>query len=468
MTILQNNGQIEFLRNVYNDPVKFVRYVLRETPEPWQEEFLNNVAKHDRVSVRSANGVGKTKALSWIIAWFLCTRFPVVVAITAPGAPQIEAALWPNIRSTFAKLPPAMRERFDITTDRVVLKDSNGDSFAVARTGTKDRPEALQGMHSENLLLVVDEASGVPDIVFDYAGSSLSTAGAKVVLTSNPMRLSGYFYNTQTKWRERWTTQKVSAFDSKYSRDGSLIDNVRREDGEGSDRWRTRVLGEFPLQDEEQLISRAIVDEAMRRNDVEPIDAPIIWGLDVARQGSDRSALLKRQGNVVLEPVKTWIKLDTMQLSNIVHQEWIDTPLALRPEEIFVDVIGIGAGVTDRLRELIGDRVKGVNVAESPPTKERFSRLRDELWWRAREWFEARDCMLPDDPLLADELCMPKFHYEITGKIKIESKDEMRRRGERSPDLADAFTISLMNNAKDIAQRKRFFKALEIDYQWVL
>ena len=135
-----------------------------------------------------------------------------------------------------------------------------------------------------------------------------------------------------------------------------------------------------------------------------------------------------------------------MELCGIIQAEYDATPIMDRPEEICIDVIGIGAGVVDRCIEL-DLPARGINVAESASMGQKYMRLRDELWYRCREWFEAKDCHIPDDQMLVAELAAPRFAFTSSGKIKIESKDEMRKRGIKSPDLADAFCLTFASNA---------------------
>jgi hypothetical protein len=160
----------------------------------------------------------------------------------------------------------------------------------------------------------------------------------------------------------------------------------------------------------------------------------VIWGLDVARYGDDRSALAKRQGERLLE-VKAWQGVDLMETAGRVYNEYQLCNFKTRPAAIYVDSIGLGSGVLDRLREL-GLPVRGVNVSESPAVGERYLRLRDELWFRVREWLEARLCQLPRDEELAAELGGPRFRILSSGKLKVDSKDEIKKRGARSPDKA--------------------------------
>jgi hypothetical protein len=174
--------------------------------------------------------------------------------------------------------------------------------------------------------------------------------------------------------------------------------------------------------------------------------APLVWGLDVARFGSDRSALCKRRGNAVTEPIKTWKNLDLMQLTGAVVAEYEILPPSDRPTEILVDSIGLGAGVVDRLREL-NLPARGINVSESPAMGTTYRNLKAELWYKAKSWLEARDCRLPKDELLIAELATVRYSFTSNGKIQIEGKDEIRKRGLASPDKADAFCLTFASDA---------------------
>ena len=200
-------------------------------------------------------------------------------------------------------------------------------------------------------------------------------------------------------------------------------------------------MGEFPTQSDDVLLPLHLVEDATHRDVEAGPTTPVTWGLDVARFGSDRSALAKRQGNVLIEPIKTWQNKDLMELAGIVLAEHDAVPYSMRPQAIYIDAIGLGAGLADRLRELDLPAV-AVSVSETASLKDRFNRLRDELFWSAREWFEARDCKIPGDDTLISELTGIRYKYLSSGKLKIESKDEMKKRGQRSPDVADAFVLT--------------------------
>ena len=159
-----------------------------------------------------------------------------------------------------------------------------------------------------------------------------------------------------------------------------------------------------------------------------------------------------------------------MELSGIVLSEYEATPYQLRPRAMYIDAIGLGAGLADRLRELELPAV-AISVSETASLKDRFNRLRDELFWNAREWFEARDCKIPDDQTLVQELTSVRYKYLSNGKLKIESKDEMKRRGQRSPDVADAFVLSFAQQGAVAGGYSRGYtssRAINVNKGWIV
>lgn len=435
-----------------SDPVAFVREALRVEPQEWQAIVLMSLVKHDKIAIRSGHGVGKSSLMSWIILWWLATRYPAKVACTAPTAHQLYDVLWSELARWSRQLPDQVKDNFEWKSERYEVKGAGNESFAVARTARLEQPEALQGFHSPNMLFLVDEASGVPDIIFEVGEGSLSTAGAKVVLAGNPTRTSGYFFDAFHRSRAQWTRFKVSCLDSPMVAP-AFISSMKEKYGEDSNVFAIRVKGDFPRSEDDVVIPLNLLEDACARL-IEPAQGyKPIWGVDVARYGDDRSALAKRHMNRLLEPTKSWSQLDTMQLAGTIIAEYQDTPVEMRPGQIMVDVIGIGSGVVDRLKE---ERmpVRGINVAESASAKPRFARLRDELWWNAREWFMTRGVWIPDDSDLIAELSSVKYALLGSGKLKVESKDEMKRRGLRSPDVADAFILTFAGRAEITPDRQ--------------
>src|SRR6185295_1207704 len=303
-------------------PNAFFREVLGISPDPWQAEANRAVAAgHRRLAIRSGHGVGKGRWLSGVIVWFCCTRLPFKVGVTAPSAPQLHDALMGDVRATFRSLPPAWSELFDVDLDRIKLKARPDDCFVTARTSRADNPESLQGLHSENLLLVVDEASGVPEQVFESAAGSMSTPRAITLLASNPTRASGFLWRCFNMEPEKWWLRKVSCHESPRV-DPAFIAEIANRYGEDSNQYRIRVMGDFPLADDDVLIPADLVDSAMERSAESLHLANEIWGVDVARFGADQSVLVKRRGNVVPEPPRRWQGIDTMQLAGILRAEY--------------------------------------------------------------------------------------------------------------------------------------------------
>ena len=438
--MISDSNALQTLDEWRKNPAQFVTDVWDVTPAPWQKIALDGLVNHDRIAIRSGNGTGKTCFLAWSVLWFLVTHYPAKIACTAPSAHQLADVLWPELGLWLRRMPEALREQFVLTNDRLQLVD--GDSFATARTARKETPEVFQGLHAENLLFIADEASGVDDVIFEVGAGSMSTPGAKTILTGNPMRASGFFYDTFNRNADNWYTIKVSALDVSMMpyADVRYPDEIAATYGRDSNVYRVRVLGEFPTSEDDVLIPMDLLEAAQNRQ-VSPSQfyAPV-WGLDVARFGDDRTALCKRQGNVVLEPVKQWHGHDLMTTCGRIVHEYRETPDALKPGEILVDSIGIGAGVVDRLYEL-GLPVRGVNVAEKA-SDSLYQRLRDELWWKARKWLEGRNVRLPRDEGLISELISVKYSFSSTGRLVVESKKDMKARGQRSPDKADSFVLT--------------------------
>jgi len=430
-------------------PSTFVTDLLGVTPEPWQSEAMQRLADDDKVSVRSGHGVGKSALDSWCILWFMSTHFPAKIPCTAPTGHQLQDILWAELEKWHRRLPEAWRNLFSHKSDRFELVEAPGESFAVARTARKENPEALQGFHSDNLLFIIDEASGVEEVIFEVAEGALSTPGAKVLMTANPTRTSGFFYDSHNRMRQHWSTMRVGCEESSRV-SAEYISQMAEKYGTDSNVYRVRVQGEFPKADDDTVMSLELVEAAIDR-DVTGTDRKIIWGVDVARFGDDRSALAKRKGNKLLEPVKAWQGKDLMQTTGLIVNEYNDTED--KPDIILVDSIGLGAGVVDRLKEQ-GLPVRGVNVAESASVKAKYMRLRDELWFTGRDWFDARDVTIPDDDELIGELATVKYAMTSSGKIKVEGKDEMKKRGIKSPDKADAFLLTFATNDRPPVKRK--------------
>jgi phage terminase large subunit len=447
-----NNPFIEFIKLYRNDPNKFVKEVLGVEPDEWQKDFLNAVATGERkISIRSGHGVGKSTTASWAMLWFLLTRYPVKVVVTAPTSAQLYDALFAELKRWVKELPKPVQDLLDVKQERIELKASATEAFISARTSRAEQPEALQGVHSDNVMLVADEASGVPEAVFEAAAGSMSGHNALTILLGNPVRSSGFFFDTHNRLKDEWWTRRVSCIDSTRV-STEYVNDMKSRYGEESNAFRIRVLGEFPRSDDDTIIPMDLLESAKHRDTRAYEDAPIVWGLDVARFGSDSSVLCKRQSNVV-HTLERWRNLDLMQLTGAVVSQYEACDHKNRPTEILVDSIGLGAGVVDRLREL-NLPARGINVSESPAMGGTYLNLRAELWHKAKAWLEKRDCKIPNNEDLIGELATVRYTFTSNGKIKIESKDDIRRRGLKSPDMADAFVLTFASDAATISWGK--------------
>ena len=407
--------------------------------DDWQIDAMQALQRGESLSVKSGHGVGKTGWLGMtIIIWMLFKDGPRV-ACTAPTSHQLNDALWGEVAKWHKLLPTFLKNELEVKSERIEAKRNPKEYYCVARTARKEQPEAFQGFHAPDMLFIADEASGVENIIFEVGEGSMSTRGAQTILTGNPTRTSGYFFDSHNRMRGSWTTMTVSCETAKMV-DPLYIERMEKRYGRDSNVFRVRVLGEFPNVDDDAVISLALCEAAVNR-DIDQIPGKIIWGVDVARFGDDSSALAKRQRNRLMGKVKEWKGKDTMQTAGIVVNEYNQAPFDEKPDEILVDSIGIGAGVVDRLREL-GLPARGINVAESPSVRDKFLRLRDELWWKAREWLEGLEASIPDDADLIGEWTAPKYEMTSAGKIQVESKADMKKRGVVSPNKADAVNLT--------------------------
>lgn len=420
---------------------------LRVGVQEWQWAASKLVVQRRRLSVRAGRRVGKSAFMAWSILWFMTCYFPCKIPCTAPTAHQLGDVLWAELAKWYRHLKqriPELGEQFEVTQDEFRMLEAPKESFAVARTARVEKPEALQGFQSEHILILIDEASGVPDIIWEVGQGALAGIGSFVILAGNPNRTSGFFFDSHHKNRERWGILHVNG-ETCPLQDQQFRDDIAHQYGRDSNVYRVHVLGEFPTAEDDVVIPLELCESA-RLRDVDAFGQPV-WGIDVARFGSDRTVLVKRCDNATLEPHQAWSGVDTMQTSGRIFSEWQNTLPEKRPKAIFVDLIGIGAGVHDRLLEL-GLPVSGINVAEVPSADDHYSRLRDELWFKGRKWLEKRHCKLvPDDTLIA-ELSLPKYSFTSSGKIKVESKDDLKKRYPRSPDVADAFLLTFADAAE--------------------
>ena len=464
----------EFLDRYTNDPELYVREVLgvgedvfvtiKDGPDegrriqvggifPNQLELLQ--AYRDaykggkrRITKKSGHRVGKTTALAWIINHHMDCRFRQKTVCTAPTTKQLFDALYAETVTWFNQKPKALQDLFEVKSEEIVLRAAPKESFASFRTSSADKPEALAGVHSDYVLLIIDEASGVAEPIFESADGSMAGRNAVTILAGNPVRTSGTFYESHTKaaLEALWHRIHVSS-ENHPNVTYEFVQNARAKYGVDSDQYRVRVLGQFPKGESRAVIPFELLESALHR-DVKPLPVRPIWGVDVGLT-DDPACWASRTGNVLTSHTEEFRPDgDPMKVVAWIKGKWDGTLPSQRPSEINVDSIGVGAGVAYRLMEL-GLPARAINVSESPAMVDQFPRLRDELWWKGREYFFKRDCCLSGDSKLADEL--GRTHLlppTTTGKTAVEPKKVMMKRTRtESPNRADAFLLTLASEA---------------------
>jgi hypothetical protein len=281
-------------------------------------------------------------------------------------------------------------------------------------------------------MVIYDEASSIPDAIWDVTEGAMTTPGALWFVFGNPTRNTGRFYDSFAKYRRRWHRYNVDARGSRLVNQEQVADWIA-DHGEDSDFVRIRVTGAFPRQGNWQFIATQAVQDARMRRPV-PMGA-LVMGIDVARFGDDQTVFLLRQGEAI-KKIERHRGLDTMQVAGRAA-ETIDK---WRPAAVFIDGAGVGGGVVDRLKQL-GFRVVDVNGGSRATEDRRYANRRVEMWARVRDWLQAGGC-LPDDNALAEDLCGPEYGFDATNRLVLEKKDDMRKRGIASPDAGDALALT--------------------------
>lgn len=382
-----------------------------------------------------------------IVLWYLHAYPGCIVLTTAPTFSQVENILWRNIR-TAASGPRMPLLGKPLTTRYEIAPDWYGLGFKSEDT----KPDRFQGFHAENALVVIDEAAGVVDPVYEALDAVMTSEQARMLLIGNPTNPAGTFYDAFHAARSLYHTITIAAADTPNITAGRTvrpylitqqwIDDAIAKHGADSPYVQSRVNAVFPALGDNMLIPLAWIEAAHERRGPEgtPGEPDGAWeaGLDVARHGSDQSALCIRHGDTIVYET-AWSGLDTMETVGRVR-----TLLAPYPQltALKVDVIGIGAGVCDRLREERYPVVE-INVAAKPRDPEAFASLRHELWWNLRERFQTGGVAGPIDDATMGQLSSIKYRYDSRHtRPVIESKDDAKKRGVKSPDRAEAMMLA--------------------------
>ncbi len=434
-----------------NDPVAFVHDCIDwkdEQPAPYQDEILELLAANRRVAARGPHGLGKSALASWAILWFALTRDGEdwKIPTTASAWRQLSRFLWPEIHKWARRLRWDKIDRgpFSENTELLSLnlKLKTGEAFALA----SDNAALIEGAHAANLLYIFDESKTIPPPTWDSAEGAMSSGDCYWLAISTPGDPNGQFHDIHARrpgfedWQVRHVRLEEAIEAGRISREWA--EQRKAQWGETSAVYQNRVLGEFAASEEDGVIPLAWIEAANQRW-LEWVEAgrklPDLMtavGVDVARSGKDKTAYALRYGWLISELRRT-NREDTMQTAGRVAGI-----LDAHGGKAVVDVIGIGAGVFDRLREQ-KKKVVAFNAAEATAKRDRskelgFVNCRSAAWWAMREILETEPVALPPDDLLTGDLTAPTWRVVSGGKIQVESKDEIRKRIGRSTDDGDA------------------------------
>lgn len=437
--------------------------------DDWQKAVFADVVTDNRVSVKSGQGVGKTAATAIIVLWFLtCFPYPRIVA-TAPTKQQLNDVLWSEV-AKWQEKSPVLKRILKWTKTYIYMKGYEKRWFAVARTATK--PENMQGFHEDNMLFIVDEASGVADAIMEAILGTLSGENNKLLMLGNPTKTSGVFYDSHTKDRSLYKCHTVNS-ESVSRVNKTNIEGLKRKYGENSNVVRVRVYGEFPLQEDDVFIPLSLIEKSIMTDYDE--DEPIYQidiGCDVARFGDDKTVIGYRVGRKA-EIYKKFHGQDTMKTAKIVAQ--LGTELIAKHKDIKcipikVDDGGVGGGVVDKLRELKKDYPKRygwmmiVPVHFGMPIKHKYyNDTTTYMMSVVRELISDVDeegnpkeveLILPNDSDLVGQLSCRKYDFKGNGKQYVESKKDMKERGLSSPDEADCILLVCLPVSRKNHNRK--------------
>lgn len=440
-----------------NDPVLFMREVLSFEPDDWQIEVAYDLRDHNRVSVKSGQGVGKTSMEATLLLWFLaCFPYARIVA-TAPTKQQLHDVLWSEVDKWMSN-SPLLPNLIKWTKTYVYMIGYEKRWFAVARTATK--PENMQGFHEDNMLFIVDEASGVAEPIMEAILGTLSGENNKLLMCGNPTKTSGTFFDSFHKDIANYKYHTVSSRNSVRTNKKSIA-SLDRKYGKNSNVVRVRVDGEFPEQEDDVFIMFYIIAHCTMLD--LPEDVPIkriSFGVDVARYGSDETVIAKNVGGNITLPVMFRGQSLMITVGKIVllYRKTISEYPAYRGKiYVNIDDCGLGGGVTDRLEEVKQEEklnrmvIVPVNAAGKVPDtiadgKEKPSDIYENmttlLWGTVKDLMMAEEISIPDDNELMAQLSVRKYRLTSRGKMILESKEEMKKRNIDSPDRADAVALS--------------------------
>lgn len=434
----------EFDETYRGDPCAWAEDMLGVHLWSKQREVLGAVFSNRRTIVRSGHQVGKSYISAVAALAFLYLHPMSRVITTAPTWGQVEDVIWREIRTLYhAGLAPfgadsqCLTSRLEIDTDWLAAGISS------------DKPDRIQGRHARSMLVILDEAPGIARPLWDALKSLGGNRHAHILAIGNPVEASGQFFDS---YRDgSWHTIAISCLDSPNFTGEPVPDELReklvgpefvedakRDWGEDSPIFCSRVLGDFPVESEDTLIPLKWAEDAVARapNPLRHLVKGL--GADIARFGSDKTALIMLAGDdaTILDVASKQDEMVTAgKILNAAKTHGFAGKIAVDNSG------GYGSGVIDRLGEQ-GLRCIPVMFGAGAIESDRFVNRRTELWWNLREWIRDRGC-IPDDGNLVADLTAPKYTYNSRGQIVLEKKESTKKRLGRSPDYGDALALAL-------------------------
>lgn len=457
----------------FNDPEGFVRYVypwglpgtfLADQPGPddWQIKVMRHMRERleagmlvdkamrsaIRVAAATGHGVGKTTLMAWLIQWFIATRPNPAIVVTANTENQLRTKTWREL-AKWHKIS-VIAPWFEWTATKYYLKEEPESWFGTAIPWSEHNSEAFAGTHEKYVLILMDEGSAIADIIYDTVEGALTGDQAIIVVFGNPTRNTGRFREFFRKLKHRWFTLQVDSRTARMANKKQIQEWI--EDwGIDSDFVRIRVLGLFPKQASNQLISEQLVQSAMKRTPAGGWEfEPVIIGVDVARYGDDYTVIVVRQGRKVHEIV-SYTQLDNVQVADKV----IDAFDKYKGDgsngvpHIFIDTTGgLGSGPYDMLKSLrypVHEVVFGSQAAMS----KKFFNKRAEMWVHIRAWLQHGS--LPKCDELEADLTNIEYYIHSDTRLRLEDKDDLKQRLGRSPDWGDALATTFAQKVRIMA-----------------
>ena len=412
---------------------------------------------NNKISIVSGHSCGKSSCLSWLIIWYLFCHYDAQVGATAPTSEQIHDVLWKEVALWVGKMPEQLQGLFDWQTGYIRVKERPETWFARARTARKESPEAIAGLHGDYVMIIADEAAGVPDEIYRSAEGSTTGPNVLVLLIGNGTRNIGYFYDTHNDDKEikNWQRLTFSSEESPIVEDG-YIERMESKYGRQSDEFKIRVLGGFPSS--EQMDDKGwmplIVDKhiGLGFEEMRFIGRKVL-GIDPSGEGDDITVWVLRDNfhaRVVATEATSNEKTIAVKTLDLIREH------ELNFSDVIIDNFGVGANVAKELL-LLDHRanVTSMNWGEAANDEELYLNKRAECCFRGKEWL-IRGGNIVGDELRRD---ISGFYYRntLSGKKQIMDKPKLRKRIGHSPDRGDAFFMTfyygtdLMDQAKQNA-----------------